>query len=238
MEQPNATLYIKNLDWKIKKGLLRRALYALFTRHGKVLEIVTLRRDGLRGQAFVIMNTVQSATAALQAEQGFTFFGKDLVIEYARQKSDRIAKRDGDYVPKAKRSKKLSASASSSKNQSKINENGDMAVEESESTLATVVSPPLQAAVADHGDGATPPQHSPPFRILLAQNLPAECNEMMLGMLFQQYAGFKEIRMPRPGLAFVEFETDEQATIALTALHGFKLTPKDVLDLSYSKASP
>jgi U2 small nuclear ribonucleoprotein B'' len=234
MEQPNATLYIKNLDWKIKKGLLRRALYALFTRHGKVLEIVTLRRDGLRGQAFVIMNTVQSATAALQAEQGFTFFGKDLVIEYARQKSNRIAKRDGDYVPKAKRSK-LAASASSatSKNQSNTNENGDMAVEESESTLAMAVQPPS----VDNGDGVNTP-HSPPFRILLAQNLPAECNEMMLGMLFQQYAGYKEIRMPRPGLAFVEFDTDEQATIALTALHGFKLTPKDLLNLSYSKASP
>jgi U2 small nuclear ribonucleoprotein B'' len=236
MEQPNATLYIKNLDWKIKKGLLRRALYALFTRHGKVLEIVTLRRDGLRGQAFVIMNTVQSATAALQAEQGFTFFGKDLVIEYARQKSDRIAKRDGDYVPKAKRSKLAASVSATNKNQNNTNENGGMVVEDSEST---VVPPPpsLQAAAVDNGGGANTP-NSPPFRILLAQNLPAECNEMMLGMLFQQYAGYREIRMPRPGLAFVEFETDEQATIALTALHGFKLTPKDLLNLSYSKASP
>lgn len=33
---PNNTLYVKNVDWKIKKPLLRRALYSLFTRHGKV----------------------------------------------------------------------------------------------------------------------------------------------------------------------------------------------------------
>jgi hypothetical protein len=33
---PNNTLYVSNIDWKIKKPLLRRALYALFTRHGKV----------------------------------------------------------------------------------------------------------------------------------------------------------------------------------------------------------
>lgn len=33
---PNATLYVSNLDWKIKKPVLRRALHTLFSRHGKV----------------------------------------------------------------------------------------------------------------------------------------------------------------------------------------------------------
>lgn len=33
---PNNTIYIKNIDWKVKKPLLRRALYSLFTRVGKV----------------------------------------------------------------------------------------------------------------------------------------------------------------------------------------------------------
>ena len=33
---PNNTLYVSNIDWKIKKPLLKRALYMLFTRHGKV----------------------------------------------------------------------------------------------------------------------------------------------------------------------------------------------------------
>ena len=36
VHQPNNTLYVANMDWKIKKPLLRRALYSLFTRHGKV----------------------------------------------------------------------------------------------------------------------------------------------------------------------------------------------------------
>ena len=88
MNQPNATLYVKNIDWKVKKGLLKRALYALCSRHGKVLEIIVLRKEGLRGQAFVIMEHVHAATSARQAEQGFSFFGKELVIEYAHRKSD------------------------------------------------------------------------------------------------------------------------------------------------------
>lgn len=215
MIEPNATLYIKNIDWKIKKGLLRRALYSLFSRHGKVLDIITLRKDGLRGQAFVIMNDVQSATAALQAEQGFTFFGKDMVIEYARSKSDQISKRDGDYVPKAKRQKVAKA----------VEEN-DAAEEEEPEKEETEVLAPGNHAVADA---------SPPSRMLLAQDLPGECNEMMLRMLFQQYAGYKEVRMPRAGLAFIEFDDEALATVALKALNGFKLSPQESLHLSYGK---
>ena len=37
--QPNATLYVSNIDWSIKKNILRRALLALFGRHGKVREL-------------------------------------------------------------------------------------------------------------------------------------------------------------------------------------------------------
>jgi U2 small nuclear ribonucleoprotein B'' len=218
--QPNATLYIKNIDWKVKKGLLRRALYSLFSRHGKVLDIIALRKDGLRGQAFVIMDSVAAATAALHAEQGFTFFGKDMVIEYANAKSDRIAKRDGDYVPKAQRQKRKMLNASSET---------EVGMNESE-------NPPgesQEGAATAAPSGVDPSVGAAPTRILLAQDLPAECNEMMLGMLFQQYPGYKEVRLPRPGLGFIEFEDAAQATVAMNALHGFKLSQQDTLNLSY-----
>src|SRR6476619_2695010 len=92
LNEPNNTLYFKNIDWKIKKPLLQRALYSLCTRHGKVLEVLVLRRDGLRGQAWVVMESVQVATACLQAEQGFNFFNKDMVIEYANDKTKHVSK--------------------------------------------------------------------------------------------------------------------------------------------------
>lgn len=50
---------------------------------------------------------------------------------------------------------------------------------------------------------------------------------MMLAMLFRQHVGYKEVRIPRPGLAFVEFEDEPHATLALKALNGFKLTTTD-----------
>jgi U2 small nuclear ribonucleoprotein B'' len=77
---------------------------------------------------------------------------------------------------------------------------------------------------------------APPSKYLLAEDLPSECNEMMMSMLFRQYAGYKEVRMPRPSLAFVEFENEAQATLALQGLNGFNLTPKDTLKLTYGKA--
>jgi U2 small nuclear ribonucleoprotein B'' len=224
--QPNATLYVKNIDWKIKKLLLRRALYSLFSRHGKVLEIVTLRRNGLRGQAWVIFEDVQAATAAVKAEQGFTFFGKDLVIEYAREKSDRIAKQDGTYVPKAKRQK--------------IAETTPVAEEEVEGEAAQDNGEDETSNQMVEGDNEQPAAPSAPFappsKYLLAEDLPLSCNEMMMSMLFRQYAGYKEVRMPRPSLAFVEFDNEAQATLALQGLNGFNLTPKDTLKLTYGKA--
>lgn len=204
MLEPNATLYIKNIDWKIKKGLLKRALYSLFTRHGKVLEVVVLRREGLRGQAWVIFQDVTAATAALQKDQGFTFFGKDMMLEYAKEKSDRIAKRDGTYVPKAKRKQ-----------------------------IETLEAAPEQQPQAEEEESQ---DDAPPSKYLLAQDLPPEVNEMMFKMLFQQYAGFVEVRMPRPGLAFVEFQDEPHATLAKKGLHGFKLTATDTLRLTYGKA--
>jgi U2 small nuclear ribonucleoprotein B'' len=225
--QPNATLYVKNIDWKIKKLLLRRALYSLFTRHGKVLEIVTLRRDGLRGQAWIIYEDVQAATAALKAEQGFTFFGKDLVIEYAREKSDRIAKQDGTYVPKAKRQKVAETTPAAEEEEAEgeaVQDNGE------DEKSNQMVEGDNEQPVAPSAPSA------PPSKYLLAEDLPSECNEMMMSMLFRQYAGYKEVRMPRPSLAFVEFDNEAQATLALQGLNGFNLTPKDTLKLTYGKA--
>eukprot|EP00429_Kryptoperidinium_foliaceum_P070811 CAMPEP_0176071914 /NCGR_PEP_ID=MMETSP0120_2-20121206/35921_1 /TAXON_ID=160619 /ORGANISM="Kryptoperidinium foliaceum, Strain CCMP 1326" /LENGTH=213 /DNA_ID=CAMNT_0017405575 /DNA_START=13 /DNA_END=650 /DNA_ORIENTATION=+ len=207
---PNNTVYIKNIDWKVKKQLLKRALYSLFTRHGKVLEVIALRRDGLRGQAWVIFDDVQAATAAVQAEQGFPFFGKDLQLAFANETSDRIAKRNGTYVPKAKRKKTAPKADTQDAN--------------------TTTTAPAQEVVAPPPSSSKPAAE--PSHILFAQDLPSECNEMMLAMLFRQYAGFKEVRIPRQGLAFIQFDDEPHATLALERLNGFKLTTTDTLKLT------
>ncbi|WFD15918.1 hypothetical protein MARU1_001944 [Malassezia arunalokei] len=94
---PNTSLYIKNINTKVKKpGMyivthsseLRRQLYSLFGSYGKVLDVVATRADGMRGQAFIVFRDLQSANAALRALDGFEFYEKPLqVLEYARTRS-------------------------------------------------------------------------------------------------------------------------------------------------------
>ena len=217
MSLPHETLYLRNIDWKVKKEQLKRALFMLFTRHGKVLEVVALRKDGLRGQAFVVMESTAAATKAMQAEQGLVFFGKELMIEYART-PNRVLLGGGAPPPKKKR--KLDEEAEDT-----TDEAGDKQPEQS--AAADQQTPPAAPAIDT--------SQAPPSKFLLAQNLPSECNQLMLQMLFRQYQGFVDVRLPRPGLAFVEFDDEPHATVALEGLNGFQLSTTDTLQLGYGK---
>ncbi|KAJ6289241.1 hypothetical protein OIU76_025117 [Salix suchowensis] len=77
----------------------------------------------------------------------------------------------------------------------------------------------------------------PPNNILFIQNLPHEATSMMLQVLFQQYPGFREVRMieAKLGIAFVEFEDDVQSSMAMQALQGFKITPQNPMAITYAK---
>ena len=76
---PNQTLYLNNLNEKLKKSALKKGLYAVFTQFGPVMDIVACRTDKLRGQAWVVMENVADATNALRQMQGFPFFDKPMV---------------------------------------------------------------------------------------------------------------------------------------------------------------
>jgi RNA recognition motif-containing protein len=73
--------------------------------------------------------------------------------------------------------------------------------------------------------------------ILFLENLPREANESMLALLFEQYAGFKEIRIVpgRPGIAFVEYENEFQAEVAKEVLDNFKLTKTNAMKVTFAK---
>ncbi|KEF52016.1 uncharacterized protein A1O9_12006 [Exophiala aquamarina CBS 119918] len=100
---PNQTLYIKNLNDKINKNELKRALYMLFTTHGPVLDVVTNRvgskAQSMRGQAHVVFRDVQTSTQAMRALQGFELFDREMVIAYARGQSQIIPKLRGTFEP-------------------------------------------------------------------------------------------------------------------------------------------
>ncbi|CAG9861652.1 unnamed protein product [Phyllotreta striolata] len=210
--RPNNTIYINNLNEKVKKEELKKSLYAIFSQFGQILDIIALKTLKMRGQAFVIFKEIQSSTNALRSMQGFPFYDKPMRIQYAKQDSDVISKLKGTFQERPKKAKPVISREEDMPRKKKKNKDANRAV-----------------------GGANAEQ--PPNQILFLTNLPDETSEMMLSMLFNQFPGFKEVRLVpnRHDIAFVEFENELQSGAAKDALQGFKITPTHAMKISFAK---
>ncbi|KAI9589683.1 U1 small nuclear ribonucleoprotein A [Glossina fuscipes] len=212
--RPNQTIYINNLNEKIKKEELKKSLYAIFSQFGQILDIVALKTLKMRGQAFVIFKEIASASNALRTMQGFPFYDKPMRIAYAKTDSDIVAKIKGTFKerPKKVRPSKPVVTTDDKKDKKKKASNAEN------------TNPNTQS-------------EQPPNQILFLTNLPEETNEMMLSMLFNQFPGFKEVRLVpnRHDIAFVEFATELQSNAAKEALQGFKITPSHAMKITFAK---
>mmetsp|Transcript_24353 Transcript_24353/g.61604 ORF Transcript_24353/g.61604 Transcript_24353/m.61604 type:complete len:174 (+) Transcript_24353:586-1107(+) len=171
--------------------------------------------------------------------QDYPFMDKPIRIQFARQKSDAVAKREGTWKPVDRRDE----------NKRKNEEFARRIAEKRQrqaAALATAGAPQeqVQAVAASvpqvfgsSGDSSDVPKAGTPNHILFAQDLPDRANQDALGELFKQYQGFREVRLVpgKDGIAFIEFETEVQATDAMLGLQGFALTPEHKLKLSYAK---
>ncbi|XP_002889626.2 LOW QUALITY PROTEIN: U2 small nuclear ribonucleoprotein B'' 2 [Arabidopsis lyrata subsp. lyrata] len=226
---PNQSIYIKNINEKIKKEELKRSLYCLFSHFGRILDVVALKTPKLRGQAWVVFTQVTAASNAVLQMQNFPFYDtfSSLMfqrIQYAKSKSDYVTKAQGTFVPKEKKMKqedKVERKRHAEETQQPSMPNGA-------TTQNGMPVPPFQPSGQDT---------MPPNNILFIHNLPIEMTSMMLQLLFEQYTGFKEIRMieAKPGIAFVEYEDDVQSSMAMQALQGFKITPQNPMVVSFAK---
>lgn len=103
--RPNHTIYVNNLNEKVKKDELKKSLYAIFSQFGQILDIVALKTLKMRGQAFIIFKEISSATNALRTMQGFPFYDKPMRINYCKSESDVIAKAKGTFKERPKKVK-------------------------------------------------------------------------------------------------------------------------------------
>lgn len=218
--KPNHTIYINNLNEKTKKEELKKALYAIFSQFGQIIDIMAFKTLKMRGQAHVIFKEISSATNALRAMQGFPFYDKPMRIQFAREDSDVIAKAKGTYIDRPKKHLLAKQAAGEKrKKTSHVKENKKMRMDK----IAT-------------GKTELPEKANPPNKILFCTNLPEETTEQMLSLLFNPYPGLKDIRrIPnRPDIAFVEFETEAEATSARSGLNNFKITPSQSMYVNYA----
>ncbi|KAJ3150051.1 hypothetical protein HDU86_006775 [Geranomyces michiganensis] len=201
------------------------------------MDVVALKTEKMRGQAFVVFRDITDATTAMRALQGFPFYSKTMSISYAKSKSNAVKMKEGVYVgtnqPSAPAGPTVAPAPSGTKRLREQDEAGAAKRTRGDEAVADDAAPDGTADTT-----ANPSRtENPPNRILFLSNLPTTVSEDALAMLFQEYPGFKELRLVpgKTGIAFVEYDTDIQADTAKGVLNGFKLAPEVELSVEFAK---
>jgi len=214
----NQTIYIQNISEKLKKEELTRTLYHIFSYCGEILEVNTRRASKYRGQAWITFNDIGAAVRAVKEMNNRVVYGKPLRIFFSKNKADIIAKADGTYVPRDKRTEeKKTEGAAKGGLKRKHAEDGS---EEQAAKVARVEEEDI-----------------PPNKMLLASNLPPNITQTMLTRFFENAPGFLGVTIPEGGLgvAFVEFEDEVKAGESKEVLNGYKLGADMALKLQFAK---
>ncbi|KAG4303558.1 hypothetical protein PCANB_000006 [Pneumocystis canis] len=221
---PSETIYIRNLSEKVKINILKKSLEAVFSSYGTILDIVAHKNIRMRGQAFVVFDSIDSAQKAIADVQSFTLFDKPMVLQYSKTKSDATVKRLGT--------------------EEEFEEHKKKRLERKENLKATQTKtqqtqPPASKKSAPkkvQKQPSIPDEHLPPHKILFLQKLPQNVTADILSAVFGRFPGFKEVRMVpgRAGIAFVEYERDEDAVIAKHGTIGMALSG-NIISVNYGR---
>ncbi|CAB4485060.1 unnamed protein product [Rhizophagus irregularis] len=232
---PNNTIYINNLNEKIKLSALKKALSTIFEQYGEILDIVAHNNFRMRGQAFVVFKEQESATNAIKGVQGFALQGKPMVIQYAKTKSDATAIIDGTIEEHKRQRLETKEKRAKEPPTKKFKANNAASFQPGTSTIPGASMYHFGHQVPAVGN--IPDEYLPPNNILFLQNLPNDITGAVLTTFFGQYSGFKEVRSihPAKGIAFVEYDTEPQAMIAKEALSNYPIAPDHKLKITYAK---
>ena len=78
------TLYIQNLNEKIKIPVLKASLRGLFKSYGEVVDVVAHKNLRMRGQAFVSFTNKDIAGKAMKEVNRFPLYGKPMVMSHTQ----------------------------------------------------------------------------------------------------------------------------------------------------------
>lgn len=223
---PNATLYVRNLDEKIKIPALIKALRDIFGEVNPVVDVIAKKSIKRRGQAFVVFESADAAQEAMDTLQGLDVLGRPLELAFAKTRSDAtVVKEEGEEALEAhkkqrlaekERKQALEAQEAAAKSAKRAAEPSSLAERPAKS------SKPTAGAMAD--------EYNPPHKILILRDLPSDYTKEAVTAVFQRFPGLKEVRMVpgRSGLAFAEYNDEIEAAVAREAMNGVTLGDKTV----------
>ncbi|MCJ1277532.1 hypothetical protein MMC21_005345 [Puttea exsequens] len=218
---PNSTIYVKNLEERIKVDQLKEALEEIFSEYGNVIDLVAKTNLKAKGQAFIVFDTVEAATTAIEEVQGFELFEKPMQLDYAKTKSDATVKKEGtdeDFEVHRRRrmaEKERKQAAEAAEVAKKLKRPTPGAASETTKPIKSARGAGLKSSNPAAG-AVIPEEYLPPNKILFVQNLPDDYGVEGLQAIFGRFEGFREVRLVpgRKGIAFVEYEAEAGAISA------------------------
>ncbi|KAI4135521.1 MAG: hypothetical protein LQ347_000594 [Umbilicaria vellea] len=229
---PSATVYVKNLEERIKVDQMKEALTEIFSEYGNVIDLVTKKNLKAKGQAFVVFDNIEAAETAIKEVQGFELFEKPMILDYAKTRSDATVEREGNAeeleAHKRRRlaEKERKQAYEAQEAQKKLKRAAAAPVPESGATRPAKASRGAGLKSSNPGAGAVvPEEYLPPNKILFVQNLPDDYDVDGLTAIFGSFEGFREVRLVpgRKGIAFVEYEAEAGAISAKENTAGMAL---------------
>ncbi|EAW17607.1 U1A/U2B"/SNF family RNA-binding protein [Aspergillus fischeri NRRL 181] len=219
---PNPTVYVRNLEERIKIDQLKVALEEIFSEYGNIVDIVAKTNLKAKGQAFIVFDNVESATRAIEEVNGFELFDKPMVLDYAKTRSDATVLRDGGTeeleVHKrrrlAEKERKQAHEALEAQKKLKRPPGPADTARPAKAAKGAGLKPTSGAAAA-----VIPDEYLPPNKILFLRDLPDTADQESLTAIFGRFEGFQEVRLVpgRKGIAFVEYENESGAISAKEA---------------------
>ncbi|PYI15266.1 U1 small nuclear ribonucleo protein usp102 [Aspergillus japonicus CBS 114.51] len=230
---PNCTVYVRNLEERIKVDQLKESLDEIFSEYGNVIEIVAKTNLKAKGQAFVVFDSVEAAGRAIDEINGFELFDKPMVLEYARTRSDATVLREGgeEELEAHKRrrgaEKERKQAHEALEAQKKLKRPSGAVVAPSDPSGRPAKAAKGAGLKPTSGAAATviPDEYLPPNKILFLRDLPDTADQDSLTAVFARFEGFQEVRLVpgRKGIAFVEYENESGAISAKEATSGMPM---------------
>lgn len=232
MEKSGETLYLRNIDEKIKIPKLKESLKELFGQYGTIIDIVAHKNIRLRGQAFVVFDELESAIKAHNSLTNQDFLGRPLIVQFAKTKSDAtVLKNTPDQFEQHKQNRKPLTEAKNAL----IRQAREQASKKRKASPATGESAPKRQAKKTASAEEEHAIELPPHKILFLEKLPDGIQQDTLVEIFKKYDGFIEVRLfTVRHLGFVEYETDDQAIVAKADTEGLELGGSKI-KITYAK---
>ncbi|TFK19674.1 RNA-binding domain-containing protein [Coprinopsis marcescibilis] len=224
------TLYIQNLNEKIKPDVMKTTLRGLFKSYGEVLDVVAHKNLRMRGQAFVSFESPDAAKKAMKEVQRFPLYSKPMQISFARTRSDAVVKKKDPNnfdSHKTTRDEHKKNTRYSNPLKAKFRAKRLAAEIDGGASLPAPKRPAVQM----------PDEYLPPNKILFLQNLPESVTKDQLETLFSQYPNLYEVRLipTKKDIAFVEFSDEGSAGTAKDALHNYKLDGENKIKITFAR---